>query len=143
MHKVFGEKNINEHYRDRVGAYLIPYQDGKIGIVKTSKGYFLIGGGMDEGESLTDCLKRECLEETGYSCSIEGEVCTGEKYMNHPTIGYFHPIQTFYYGRLTKAVCAPIEKDHTLHWVERDKACGMLLSELQSWALGQFLDNVK
>lgn len=66
MHKVFGTKeNIN--YIDRVGVYLVPMKEGKIGVVKTSKGYFLLGGGLGDDESYEECIKRECLEEVGYT----------------------------------------------------------------------------
>ncbi len=54
-----------KQWRDRDGAYLIPMKDDKIGVVKTSKGYFLLGGGLDSGESHEECITRECLEEAG------------------------------------------------------------------------------
>lgn len=62
MHKLFGTKE-NVNYIDREGVYLVPVKDGKVGVVKTPKGYFLIGGGLDSGESHEECIKRECLEE--------------------------------------------------------------------------------
>ena len=43
-HKVFGVKE-NANYIDREGIYFVPVKDGKVGVVKTSKGYFLLGGG--------------------------------------------------------------------------------------------------
>lgn len=59
-HKVFGVKE-NVKYLDRKGAYLIPFQNNQVGVVKTPKGYFLLGGGLEKGEYDTDCIKRECL----------------------------------------------------------------------------------
>ena len=143
MYKIFGEKEKNVEYLDRVGAYLIPYQDNKIGVVKTPVGYFLIGGGMEAGETLLDCINRECREETGFACSIEGEVCSGESYFKHPTIGYFHPIQTFYCGKLIGDEQPRLEKDYSLHWIDYDKIQGMLVSRLQNWAVEQFLNSVR
>ena len=68
-HKVFGiKKNVN--YMDREGAYLLPTKDGKVGVVKTPKGYFLLGGGLDSDESHEECIKRECFEEAGYAVSV-------------------------------------------------------------------------
>ena len=59
MHKVFGiQEDVN--YIDRVGAYLIPVKEGKVGVVRTTKGYFLLGGGVDSGESHEECIRREC-----------------------------------------------------------------------------------
>lgn len=68
MHKVFGTKE-NEKYYDRLGAYLIPIKDNKVGVVKTHKGYFLLGGGMEDNETDEQCIKRECMEEIG--CNVD------------------------------------------------------------------------
>ena len=57
MHKVFGvREKIN--YIDKAGVYLVPVKDGRVGVVKTSKGYFLLGGGLDSGESHEECIER-------------------------------------------------------------------------------------
>lgn len=39
MHKVFGVKEKAE-YADREGAYLIPFHNNKIAVIKTDKGFF-------------------------------------------------------------------------------------------------------
>lgn len=39
MHKVFGDRE-KVNYIDRVGVYLVPAKEGKIGVVRTTKGYF-------------------------------------------------------------------------------------------------------
>lgn len=41
MHKVFGVK-CDASYIDRNGAYLIPFHNGKLGVVQTSKGFFFL-----------------------------------------------------------------------------------------------------
>ena len=40
MHKIFGKKEDVE-YTTRIGAYFIPIEDNKIGVIQTPKGYFL------------------------------------------------------------------------------------------------------
>ena len=135
-HKVFGtKKNVN--YMDREGAYLLPAKDGKVGVVKTSKGYFLLGGGLDSGENHEECLKRECLEEIGYTVSVGNKICSAEMYCEHPTIGYFHPIQTYYVGELLNQVSVPVEEDHEFVWIEYDELVDNMYLEMQSWALAQ------
>ena len=137
MHKVFGIKE-NAEYADREGAYLIPCRNTQIAVVRTPKGYFLLGGGLENGESHLHCIERECLEEVGWLPRVRGKLCSAETYCVHPTIGYFHPIQTYYYGELLEKVSAPIENDHVLCWIEYDRLKGQMFAPMQNWALDQF-----
>jgi 8-oxo-dGTP diphosphatase len=142
MNKIFGIKE-NADYLHREGAYLIPYQNNQIGVVKTPKGYFFLGGGLENGENHFDCLKRECLEETGYSIRIERKLCSAETYTKHPTIGYFHPIQTYYLGTLLDKQAEPTETDHVLHWFPYEELKGKMFVEMQNWALEQLSPFIK
>ena len=140
-HKVFGTKE-NVNYIDRVGAYLIPVNEGKIGVVRTTKGYFLLGGGIDSGESHEECIRRECLEEAGYKVSVGHKVCSAEMYSKHPTIGYFHPIQTYYVGALLEQVSIPVEDDHAFVWMDYNELKGNMYLEMQSWAIEQCMEEI-
>ena len=136
MHRVFGIKE-NVEYFDREGAYLIPYYNNQVGVVRTPKGYFLLGGGLETGESHLECIKRECIEEVGCLPCVEGRLCSAEAYIKHPTIGYFHPIQTYYFGTLFDRDTIPIEKDHVLCWIDFNQLKGKMVLEMQNWALEQ------
>jgi ADP-ribose pyrophosphatase YjhB (NUDIX family) len=61
--------------RDSVRAIVLD-QDGKMALLHatTYNYYKLPGGGVDEGESLHDALKRECLEEIGCNIEVDAEV---------------------------------------------------------------------
>ena len=136
-HKVFGIKE-NANYIDRAGAYLIPFKDGKVGVVKTAKGYFLLGGGLDGGENHVECIRRECLEEIGYTASVGNKICSAEMYCEHPAIRYFHPIQTYYFGELLEQVNVAVEDDHEFVWMDYDDVVDNMYLEMQSWALKQW-----
>ncbi len=138
MHRVFGIKE-NVEYLDREGVYIIPCHNNQVGVVQTPKGYFFLGGGLERGESHLECIKRECLEEAGYLPCVEGRLCSAEAYIKHPAIGYFHPIQTYYFGKLLEKVSAPTEADHRLCWIEYDQLKGKMFVEMQNWALEQLL----
>ena len=141
MHKVFGiQEDVN--YLDRVGAYLIPINEGKVGVVRTTKGYFLLGGGIDSGESNEECIRRECLEEAGYMVSIGKKVCSAETYWEHSTLGYFHPIQTYYVGELLEQVSIPVEDDHEFVWIDYNELKGNMYLEMQSWAIEQCMEEI-
>lgn len=141
IHKVFGIKE-NVNYIDRVGIYLVPMKEGKIGVVKTSKGYFLLGGGLDNGESHEECIKRECLEEVGYTVSVGNKVCSAEMYCEYSTIGYFHPIQTYYVGELLEQICISVEDDHEFVWMGFNELVNNMYLEIQSWALEQCMKDI-
>ena len=141
MHKVFGTK-VDVEYVDRAGAYLIPIRNNQVGIIQTSKGYFFLGGGLEDGESHMACLERECMEEAGYLPLVKEKVCSAESYSKHPTIGYFHPIQTYYIGELLERVSAPTEQDHSFLWMDCVQLQGKMFAEMQNWALEQALISV-
>lgn len=134
MHKIFGKKE-DVPYTHRKGAYLIPIKNGSIGVVQTDKGYFLLGGGLDEGESDAACIARECMEETGYSVCIKHKIGSAETYYRAPQIGYFHPIQSYYAGELLEKIQEPIENDHKLVWVKFEDLKGNMYMEMQNWAV--------
>ncbi len=133
-HRVFGTKE-DAVYLDRKGAYVILICDNMVGVVKTPKGYFFLGGGIEDGESDAECINRECLEEAGCTVSIGNQVCTAETYGIHERMGYFHPIQTYYKGEFISQVSEPTEEDHKFVWMEYDKLKGNMYLEMQNWAL--------
>lgn len=140
MHKIFGTQE-NEVYLDRKGAYIIPIKGENVGVVETPKGFFLLGGGLDNNETDNQCIVRECIEEVGYKVRIGEKVCSAETYYKHPTIGFFHPIQVYYSGELLEKVTEPVESDHIFKWVKCESIRGKLFVEMQNWALEQVLNN--
>ena len=141
MHKIFGIKEDAEYY-DREGAYIIPLRGNKVGVVETPKGYFFLGGGLENGESHSDCIKRECLEEAGYTAIVGKKICSAETYCEHKTVGLFHPIQTYYSGELIEKVAEPTDADHRFLWVDYDDIKGKMFAEMQNWALEQCFDYI-
>ena len=139
MNKVFGEKIAGAEYLDRKGAYLIPVEDGRLAVVKTEKGYFLLGGGIDENETDVECILRECLEEIGYEAEVGEYIGSAESYIQHPEIGYFHPIQNYYSGKLLRKVSDEIEADHKLEWVAIEEIIDHLFVEQQNWIVKEYL----
>ena len=136
-HYVVGEKE-NADYYERPGAYIVPERDGKIGLIKSKGGYCFIGGGLENGESDCECLRREVMEETGYSVEIGELFATAEQYKPDQTdIGYFHPIQYYYTGKLIEKIADPVESDHELEWVSIEETKGKVSLAMHEWALKQ------
>lgn len=60
--------------KDHFGVYGVCLQDGKLLCIEKTRGpyqqrFYLPGGSQELGEGLTETLKREVLEETGYAIS--------------------------------------------------------------------------
>lgn len=135
-HKIFGKKE-NVNYIDRKGAYIVAADQNKIAVVKTAKGLFLLGGGIEENESDTEAIIRECMEEVGYIASVGKFVCSAESYDKHPMLGYFHPVQKYYIGTVSVKGKAMAEENHQLVWADYNDLKGKLFVKMQNWALDE------
>jgi 8-oxo-dGTP diphosphatase len=67
---------LDVKYKPRTASRAILRKENLIALLKVSKQnyYKLPGGGLDEGETIEEALKREILEETGCTFRILGEV---------------------------------------------------------------------
>ena len=149
-HYVFGERDRDTDYYDRPGAYLLALRDGKLAVVQTKRGYFLPGGGLEDGESDADCILREMLEETGRAAEVGAFLCSAEHYTTHDTKGPFHPIQRYYTGTVGDRIAPPQEPDISFHWLPLEEIRGNFYSVMQNRALemwiekqGGISDNIK
>lgn len=73
MNPTFGDKVEGAHYQTRYGVYaVIPNQDKtKIILVQAPNGaWFLPGGEIEAGEDHFSALKRELIEELGYTATL-------------------------------------------------------------------------
>ena len=68
-----------ENYHRAFGVYGICVKNGKLLVINKNGGpyinrYDLPGGGLEEGEALSEAIKREFLEETGFEIEIEDNI---------------------------------------------------------------------
>ena len=61
-----GEK-FEGKYSFRETCFGIVRKDNKVLVVNKNNQYSLVGGGIEDKEMFEECLKREFLEESGYS----------------------------------------------------------------------------
>lgn len=131
----FGEKLGNVDYFDRKAVYgIVISSEGKIATIKTPRGYFLPGGGIEDNESHEMCLKREFLEEIGYDITVGNYIGRSSLYHISKTYKYMHGIGFFYFADLIYKKNNGIEKDHKLIWLEPSECINSLFFEHQSWA---------
>lgn len=142
LEKTFGQKKINELYKERIGAYGIGFNEYRkvpvamVQLYNGEKGYYLLGGGVENDETHIECIKRECLEETGLSVIPKEFVCKGDYYQyDKENQTNFHKIGYFYYMEINKIVAKPIEPDHFLVWLTIDEIREKLSLPHQIWAV--------
>ena len=138
--KVFGERVVGEAYVVREGVYGVVLNDeDKAAVVKNPFGYFLPGGGIEEGENFEECLIREFIEETGYSIQINNFIGKSSKYYFSEAFNHYrHPIGFFYIVKLEQRLTELTEKDHELLWMSQNE-CTEFLYDHQDWAVKEAL----
>ena len=135
-----GTKIENITYTKREGSYVIieRKEDNKIAIA-TDGTWFFLGGGIEQGENELEALKREVLEESGYSIK-------NTKYFDKVTAwadggkrGPLDVTATFYIAEFDKKVVEPIEKDHKVLWVNPCEYRDKLYHEYQRYILDEYI----
>jgi len=141
--KVFGDKDPKQNYHERPGAYgIILNNQIEIAIIKLPGGYFLPGGGCDQGESAEATLKREVLEETGCKISIKKFIGkSGQYYFSRYRQRYVFKTGQFFECQINPATCDPA-KDHELVWMTTDLAVKNLNHSFQKWAVKEALSGI-
>jgi 8-oxo-dGTP diphosphatase len=113
--------------------------DRLVGIVRTSRGVFLPGGGADEGETLEDAAVRETREETGLIVRVTGEIGTADEYVHSEKYSeYFCKNCTFFSASVLSRI-DDYEDDHELIWETPKRATELLTHGSQRWAVGKFM----
>jgi 8-oxo-dGTP diphosphatase len=138
---VFGKPLSGITYVDRRGAYALLYNPGgELGLIETSFGFFLPGGGMDPTETEEQALKREVFEEIGYRVTTlrffteAHQYHWSEFYQTH-----FKKMGLFYFVEATPPARETLQAGHKLWWFNPRIAATKLSQEFQRWAVGESL----
>ncbi|MEH7314263.1 NUDIX hydrolase [Priestia megaterium] len=139
---VFGVQEDGQTYINKIGSYAVIYdnENCRIALIKNDKGhYFLPGGGLENGESLEDCIKRECIEEAGLEVSIQKFIGSAKQYFQSPSNNKYHLSEGHFYicQQLSKQI--PLEKDNTLLWIKPSVAIKVVVHDHHKWAISQLL----
>ncbi len=140
-----GKKEENIEYKKRPGAYaiIVNKNEEKIGIVRAGKEYFYLGGGIESGETELDALKRELIEESGYTIKNIRKFDEVGSYIYADEKGYLEVIAHVYIAEFDKKVTEPIEKDHTVLWVNPEEYTKKMCREWQTYIMEKFIEKRK
>jgi 8-oxo-dGTP diphosphatase len=133
------EKNIQ--YKKRPGSYaiIIRKDDNKIGIVTNGNDNFYLGGGIEKNETELEALKRELIEESGYTITNIQEFDSVGSFIFAEEHGYLEVIANVYIAEFDEKVTEPIEKDHVVLWVNAKDYVGKMCREWQEYILKEFI----
>lgn len=140
--KRIGKKIENTIYNKRPGAYVIieSDEDDKIAIATDAVGvYFFLGGGIEENETPEEALKREVIEESGYSLKNIILFDKVASWCYSETRGYMDVEATIYIANFDKKVAKPIEEDHEIIWVNPLEYKNKLYHEYQRYILNKYI----
>ncbi|AVD54522.1 hypothetical protein BEH_26105 (plasmid) [Priestia filamentosa] len=135
---VFGVKEEGREYVKRMGSYAVIYKNktDEVALVKNAKGhYFLPGGGIKEGESLEECISRECIEEIGFKVNIKKCIGSAIQYFQSPNHHKYYLSEAYFYMCDREEQQHPAEKENTLVWMKPNEATKRLVYEHHKWAI--------
>lgn len=136
-----GKKVEGVNYTKRSASYAIieRKEDKKIAIATEGKTYFFLGGGIENQETEMEALKRELIEESGYSIK-------NIKYFDKVTAwaigrkrGPLDVTATFYRAEFDQKITEPIEKDHKVLWVNPKDYQDKIFHEYQRYILDEYI----
>lgn len=134
-------RDASAAYVVRPSAYaLLRDEVGQIAVVRTPKGLFLPGGGIDPGETAREAIQRETIEECGLPVRLRQWTTRAIEFVYSPEERtHFEKRSTF-----IDAVVDPVfegalvpasEPDHELVWMSRAAAIESLSHASHRWAV--------
>ncbi|MBM3257337.1 MAG: NUDIX domain-containing protein [Candidatus Liptonbacteria bacterium] len=133
----FGTKQEGIPYVDRPSAYaLIMRADGRIPVIEDEGKYFLLGGGLEAGESEEEALRREIFEEAGREMLSFSFLGKANQYVDAPE-GHFNKLGVFY--RVEMRDEKKMEHDPSFQWITIEEFRAHAAHEAQVWAIENLL----
>ena len=135
----FGERKENVTYYPRYGVYaVIPDPEKKqIVLVQAPNGaWFLPGGEIEAGEDHQETLKRELIEELGFTAEIGNYFGQADEYFysRHRDTYYYNP--AYLYEAISfQEVQKPLEDFNHTAWFPIDEAIEKLKRGSHKWGI--------
>ena len=108
-------------------------------MVKNGNDNFYLGGGIEKNETELEALKRELIEESGYTITNIQEFDSVGSFIFAEEHGYLEVIANVYIAEFDEKVTEPIEKDHVVLWVNAEDYVGKMCREWQEYILKEFI----
>lgn len=141
----FGEKLTTVDYKARYGVYaVIPNADkSQIILVQAPNGsWFLPGGEIEAGEDHFSALKRELIEELGFSAELGYYYGQADEYFysRHRDTYFYNPAYIYEVTHFEE-IDAPLEDFNNLFWFPIDEAIEKLKRGSHKWGVEAWKKN--
>lgn len=135
----FGEKLTTVDYKARYGVYaIIPNADkNQIILVQAPNGsWFLPGGEIEAGEDHFSALKRELIEELGFSAELGYYYGQADEYFysRHRDTYFYNPAYIYEVTHFEE-IDDPLEDFNNLSWFSIDEAIDKLKRGSHKWGV--------
>ena len=136
-----GEKFVDRKFDFRETCFGICERNGQILLTKKIKKneIAMVGGGVEKGETHENCLRREFLEESGYSVESIDELCTVDCFWLAGGEWPMESLANFYIVKLSEKADVPSEEGHEPMWVPIDEAEKLLPLPYHKEAIKQYM----
>jgi 8-oxo-dGTP diphosphatase len=136
----FGKPTAGFSLIERPSAYVVVRDtNGAVAVVRTPKGHYLPGGGIDAGETPEQTVVRETCEEAGVRISADRIFAHAIQFVfSAEECACFAKDSVFFAGVIVGR-CAATEPDHHLLWLLPQEALRLLTHESHRWALEKII----
>jgi len=138
---VFGQRVSGQAYIRRPSIYAIIEDRGsRLAVVRTPKGSFLPGGGVEPGETPNQALAREVREECGFAIRVGERIGRATQLVSSPdeSKAYEKVSEFVEASREGPVADSGTESDHRLLWLAPEEAAQTLTHESHRWAVLQW-----
>lgn len=141
----FGEKLTTVDYKARYGVYaIVPNADkNQIILVQAPNGsWFLPGGEIEAGEDHFSALKRELIEELGFSAELGYYYGQADEYFysRHRDTYFYNPAYIYEVTHFEE-IDDPLEDFNNLSWFSIDEAIDKLKRGSHKWGVEAWIKN--
>lgn len=137
-----GEKKENIKYNFRETCFGIVYKNNEFYLTEKGKELSLIGGGVEEGESHLETLKREFIEESGLTITECSNFVTIDCFWYTKDKRNMESLANFYIVKVSDIIIEPTEKDSKLVKVSKEELISKLPLPYQKKAIELYLEKI-
>ena len=120
----------------RPSAYaLFAGADGRVAVVKTERGYFLPGGGVEPGEAPAEAVAREVSEECGLLVRVGSWTVRAVDLVYSPLEKTHFEKRSFFFDADIEGLGVAASAQNGPHWLAVDVAAQRLAQSSHRWAI--------